>query len=369
MKTLIALSFCALIFLIGCINPAGAPVQDDPAIHVCMDKNSPLTTGAYQIAGCATDMLAAFIITGKENEIDSLTILTDSPNPEKIFRKLELYSRKRMAVLAQASNISQATVFANLGKFDDRPDTILIRGNLYKIGKDEVGLIDAAFSFRIGKVITKPEEDQPAIIYEDDPTLKESDSSPEIKVVAARICNVEFIKSSINFDVSTSLELKKGWCTAAIIMIGTNSSPNTTSDSGEISILLEKIRLNIKKNSELEIGKINFARMAVSEMTYDSAEYAETVEFNPSNQLFWDGGNLHCLSNSYFVVNVEVLSPDPTGQDWIQVCFDNLDGDENTGNFTFRDGKEGSPKYELKLPYAAISAGKIYGSDKQILTL
>jgi hypothetical protein len=331
-------------------------------LYVSLDKTDALVAKIpYQQAGCATQFLTALKLQAKDSvvQIDTLKVFTVASSPANIFRSLTLVDDQGN-VLAVNPNVQLTTIFTNAAKVSDQPRTIYLKADLNKIGKDEVGQIDATAYFRFGGISASYVGGKKAadIIYENNPSLDRTNPSDTIAIVAARIAAVDLVNSNQTVTVANAIT-DTGWLNTAIVRVATNGSSNTTLTGYLARIILDKIRINFQKNSGMTIGEVQIARVWPKRMVFISAPYSTTTEFDLADSAISADKEIEPITSAYFLVRVNISSLDGSGQNWIEASLDNLDGNASTANFVWRDGDDASQKFPLKLSVSLIAGTKI----------
>lgn len=335
------------------------PDTKNSTLYVSMDTaNAQTCKTSYQLAGSTTGALAAIALRADDGEIkiDSLTIYVSATAPASIFESLMLTDSKGN-VVAKNSNVDSVTVIKNIGSVGGQTKTIYLQAVLHKIGRDEVGQLDAVAIFQVGGIFAIGNKKIAKIVYENDAKFTKTNPSAKMKVVAARVSSVGLVDA--NGTVAVSSTITEGWCNAAIIKIMTDNSFNTEQSGDLIRIILDKVRVNIQENSGMTITEVQIGRVKSSGMTFLSTAYSATVEFDMTQSAIGDDEEIDPSVSAYYLVKLNVSALDKNNENWIQVSLSSLNGDVNSSNFIWRDGDDASPKSTLRLPYDILAGTKI----------
>ncbi|MDD4901903.1 MAG: hypothetical protein PHE24_02090 [Patescibacteria group bacterium] len=365
MKRLIALLFVVLTLSLACSKTIVGPIHHDqsPALYVSLDSANALTTKLpYQLGGCVTQFLAAVKLQAKDSlvQIDTLKVFCSASTPANIFCNLLLVDDQGN-VLAANPNVQSTTIFTNVGKIGDQARTIYLKADLNKIGKDEVGQINATASFRFGGIAASYAGSKKAISnirYENDSSLEQTNPSQTITVVAAKIAAVDLVNSNETAAVAAKIS-GTGWCNVAIIKVATSASSNTIANGDPARIILDKIRVNIQKNSGMTISEAQIGRVRPSDIYFLSATYSATTEFDMTQPSIGSDEEIDPVSSVYYLVRVNISALAPGGQNWIEVDLNDLEGDATSANFVWRDGSDAAQKFPLKLTLNQLTGNKI----------
>ena len=365
MKKLFALIVGSAVLFSACdktiIGPNPKPIVSAPAVHVRMDNTNAFTAKLpYLLGGNSTGVLAAITIQADSlTQIDSAIVYVETPQPAMTAASVTVCDSDKMTVIAQNANIQGATVVKNLGQFSGAGKTIYLKTSFNLIGKDQVGVLNAPLSFRIGCLSARiVGGNRVTVIYENDSTLDRTNSSVVTQVVAARISSVAMVNSAQGYAVSSAIS-GTGWNNAAIIRVTTDASGNTIANGDLARMILDKIRLNIQKNSAMTVSEVQIGRIRPSDMIFLSAPYSATTEIDMTNPVIGGDEEINPASDAYYLVRANIASLDNSGQNWIEVNLDHLDGDNASANFVWRDGSDAAQKSPLKLAYSMLTGTKI----------
>jgi hypothetical protein len=342
-------------------RPEKNPETKSSVLSVSMDTANDKTAKLpYQLAGTTTGYLAAIALQTQDSVIiDSITVDVSADKPGNIFSDL-LLTDGQGNLLAMNPNVRAKTVFKGLGKISGKT-IFFLKASLNAIGRDQVGMIDDSASFQIGGVSARCAENKKLtlkIVYENDSALTKTKPSATIKIVAARISSVNLIDSDPSFAVSPAIS-GAGWYNATIIRIATDASNNTDDAGAPAQILLDKISLNIRNNPATVIDQVRLGRVRDSGIGFLSPIPPTIADFDMITAADSTDRKIGPGKSADFLVQIHVSALDKNSPNWFQVSLDNLNGNDVSANFFWRDGNDALLKYSLKLASDNLAGTKI----------
>ena len=353
------------------------------------NSNTDTLKDKYEIAGGSTGMLAAIKLraTNENVKIQDLNLAVldsayaTSTIANSIFSALQIIDTDKVTVLKEISNVTGSTLIQGLNLVVPMSSkTIYIKGILNPIGKDLVGVNNAAVKFAVngnGSVIKGESSSailtptgttaacsasQACIVNSTGATVLMTNVSKETGILASKISSVELVANGGGISVSSALST--GINNIAIIKVTTDNTANTLSNGDELKTIINTFRLNISDagitaaaSNAFSIERVGGINSVVSVST--TTETGVVAKFDVSG--WTDDNKLDKQTTAYYVVKVNLVGISAVaGGASIQVDLNDLNGTTaTTNNFAWQDSSDAGVKYPLRLSTNKVSGIKI----------
>lgn len=372
------------------------------ALYITMDNtNSEANKDSYVVANTQSDLLAAIEFRSDNEQIDVSEIMvfhTSADTINTVMSKLYLVDSDKSTVLAEEVVTGATTTidsFTEAFLIGETSRTVYLKADYHKIGKGEVGQINASSTFTVSDITAEGVYSSAELSnatttvtcaagskcyyrastgYYDNPNYV-TDASQRVGVLGINITDVDLVESGGGALLDTALST--GWLNAAIIKITTDTSDNRLANGTELKLILDKVKVKVEKNTAtgLAAAGVSIERLG-GDASGNSTTTADTVTSTSTGDVYarLDLSNDSNLgtdeyieqgSTVYFLVKVNVDSRESgAGNDWIRVSLDLLNGETDAASalgatLKWRDGTDANVKYPLRLSNTKIDGFRI----------
>ncbi|MDD4902231.1 MAG: hypothetical protein PHE24_03765 [Patescibacteria group bacterium] len=363
------------------------------SLFVAIDNTDTNTSrDTIQVDGAAsTGYLAAIKLraTNEAVKIQDLTVGVLDPtttigntNANKMFASLSITDSSGL-VLASVNDVLASTTFTGFNHVVPvGTETLYLKGVLNPIGQDQINVSHASSSFVISDLTNSKGVSSNVTLTEATTTTSgtcasskvcyavstaaqknmRTDQSKVIDSVASRISSVDLVASAPGCALATSLS--GGPNTLAILKVTTDANSNTLSTGDPVKTILSSIRVNVLKNATTTF---DFWTIEKCSGTTGSTTYATTLVTTANGPVVFPlmshlgvDAQIVKQDTSYYAIKGDVSAMESgTGNDWVEVDLDTLDGAATTGNIGWQDSSEASPLYKLLLSITKVTGVKI----------